>query len=209
MLTGEAASGLVAYLLTCVAIELTPGPNMAYLAVLSAERGRLAGLYAVGGVALGLAILAVLAVLGVGEAIAAQPVLYEGLRWAGVAYLLYLAYDAWRDAQRPLGPLDAHILGWRSFRRGLINNLLNPKAALFYITVMPSFANAARPILAETAMLGAIYVAVATSIHALVVLLAGSVQPLLTGAKSRRVMGGVFAALLVGVAAWVALVTAR
>ena len=206
---GEAATGLVAYFLTCVAIELTPGPNMAYLAVLGAERGRLAGLYAVAGVALGLAILGVLAALGVGEVIASQPMLYEALRWAGVAYLLYLAYDAWRDAQRPLGPLDPHMLGWRSFQRGLINNLLNPKAALFYITVMPSFANAAQPAVSETVFLSAIYVGVATTIHALVVLLAGSVQPLLTGERSRRIMGAVFAALLVGVAIWVALATAR
>lgn len=208
-MTGEAATGLVAFFVTCVAIELTPGPNMAYLAVLGAERGRLAGLYAVAGVALGLALLGVLAVLGVGEAIAAQPALYETLRWAGVAYLLYLAVDAWRDAQRPLESLDPEMLGWRSFRRGLISNLLNPKAALFYITVLPSFMAPGQSAVAQTAMLGAIYVAVATMVHATVVVLAGSVQPLLTGAKSRRIMGGVFAALLVGVAAWVALSTAR
>lgn len=208
-MTGEAATGLAAFVFTCVAIELTPGPNMAYLAVLGAERGRLAGLYAVAGVALGLALLGVLAVLGVGEAIAAQPALYEALRWAGVAYLLYLAVDAWRDAQRPLENVALETLGWRSFRRGLISNLLNPKAALFYITVLPSFMMAGQSAVAQTAMLGAIYVAVATVVHATVVVLAGSVQPLLTGAKSRRIMGGVFAALLVGVAAWVALSTAR
>lgn len=208
-MAGETASGLVAFLITCVAIELTPGPNMAYLAVLGAERGRLAGLYAVAGVALGLALLGVLAVLGVGEAIAAQPALYETLRWAGVVYLLYLAVEAWRDAQRPLESLAPETLGWRSFRRGLINNLLNPKAALFYITVLPSFLTTGSSVVSQTAMLGAIYVTVATMVHASVVVLAGSVQPLLTGARSRRIMGGVFAALLVGVAAWVALATAR
>ena len=200
---------LLSYLLTCIAIELTPGPNMAYLAVLSVERGRLAGLYAVAGVALGLALLGALAVFGVGELIMAQPLLYESLRWAGIAYLLYLAHDAWADARRPVEALDPAQLGWRSFRRGLINNLLNPKAALFYITVMPSFVQTDRPALGQTLLLGMVYVVVATAIHAMVVMLAGAVQPLLTAERSRRLMGGVFAALLVGVAIWVGLSTAR
>lgn len=202
-------SVLFSYLVTCIAIELTPGPNMAYLAVLSADRGRLAGLFAVVGVTLGLSLLGLLAALGMGEFIAGQPVLYETLRWAGIVYLLYLAFDAWADAQRPVEALDPAQLGWRSFRRGLINNLLNPKAALFYITVMPNFLPPERPGLGSVMLLGAIYVAVATAVHALVVLLAGSVQPLLTRPESRRIMGGVFAALLVGVAIWVGVTTAR
>lgn len=202
-------SVLVSYLVTCIAIELTPGPNMAYLAVVSAERGRMVGLFAVAGVALGLALLGALAAFGVGEFIVSQPWLYESLRWAGIAYLLYLAYDAWAEAQRPLVPVDPTQLGWHSFRRGLINNLLNPKAALFYITVMPSFVVAGQAALGQTVLLGAIYVVVATAIHAGVVLLASSVQPLLTRAASRRIMGGIFAALLVAVAVWVGLNTAR
>jgi threonine/homoserine/homoserine lactone efflux protein len=182
---------------------------MAYLAVLSAERGRMAGLFAVAGVALGLAVLGAMATVGVGEFIAGQPWLYETLRWAGILYLLYLAYDAWADAQRPLDVLDPKQLGWRSFRRGLVNNVLNPKAALFYITVMPSFVTPGQPALEQAVLFGAIYVVVATAIHAGVVLLASSIQPLLTQAASRRIMGGIFAALLVAVAVWVGFNTAR
>ena len=202
-------SVLLSYIVTCIAIELTPGPNMAYLAVLSAERGRMAGLFAVAGVALGLALLGALASFGVGEAIAGQPWLYETLRWAGIAYLVYLAYDAWADAQRPVEILDPSQLGWRSFRRGLLNNLLNPKAALFYITVAPSFVVAGQAALPQTVLLGAIFVAVATAIHAGVVLLAGSLRPLLTQAASRRFLGATFAVLLLVVAVWVGFSTAR
>lgn len=202
-------SVLLSYLLTCIAIELTPGPNMAYLAVLGAERGRAAGLYAVAGVALGLSLLGALAAFGMGEILVGRPWFYESLRWAGIVYLLYLAYAAWMDARRPVERIDPTQLGWRSFRRGLINNLLNPKAALFYITVMPSFLVAGRQALGQTVLLGAIYVAVATTIHAGVVLLAGSVQPLLTQAASRRRLGAIFAALLATVAVWVGITTAR
>lgn len=202
-------SVLLPFIVACIAIELTPGPNMAYLAVLSAERGRLAGLFAVAGVALGLTLLGSLAVLGVGEFVLRQPLLYDSMRWAGVAYLVYLAYDAWADSRRPIEAIDPALLGWGSFRRGLLTNLLNPKAALFYVTVMPNFLVPDRSELAQTALLGATYVAVATAIHTLVVLLAGSVQPLLTRAGSRRGMGVVFAGLLAGVAIWVAASTAR
>lgn len=202
-------SVLLSYLITCIAIELTPGPNMAYLAVLSAERGRLAGLFAVSGVALGLALLGTMAAFGLGEFIMAQPWLYETLRWAGIAYLAYLAYEAWADAQRPVEAIDPTQLGWRSFRRGLVNNLLNPKAALFFITVMPSFLSATEPPLGQSLLLGTLYVTVATVIHAGVVLLASSLQPLLTQDASRRRMGLVFAGLLLLVALWLSFNTAR
>ena len=202
-------SVLLSYVLTCIAIELTPGPNMAYLAILSAERGRWMGFHAVLGVAIGLGSLGALAVFGIGALIAEQRVVYEALRWAGIAYLLYLAFDAWRDSRRPVENTDLSNTGWRYFRRGLVNNVLNPKAALFYITVMPNFVVAGTPEIGQTMLLGAIYVMVATVIHAMVVLLAGSLQHLLLeNSRRRRGMGLVFAALLVGVAVWVAVATA-
>jgi threonine/homoserine/homoserine lactone efflux protein len=81
-------SPLMAFVLTSFIIEMTPGPNMAYLAVLGASRGRLAGFSAVLGVALGLALLGVAAGLGAGSLILDNPVAYETLRWAGAIYLL-------------------------------------------------------------------------------------------------------------------------
>ena len=83
--------------------QLTPGPNMAYLAILSLNRGRLAGAAAVAGVALGLALLGVGAALGLGSLVARVDWLYEALRWGGVLFLLWLAFDNWRDARRPVG----------------------------------------------------------------------------------------------------------
>lgn len=200
---------LAAFALASLLIELTPGPNMAYLAVLSLERGRLAGLAAVGGVALGLAVLGALAALGVGELLAANRALYEILRWAGIAYLLYLAWDSYRDARRPLDADVDHRPVAEHFRRGLITNLLNPKAILFYLTVMPGFVDPARNPLGQTLLLGLVYVSVATLVHTAVVLAAGFAQPLLVGQASRARLGTVFALLLVAVAIWVAVATAR
>ncbi len=202
-------SALVPFMLACIAIELTPGPNMAYLAVLSADRGRLAGMFAVLGVACGLAVLGVLAAFGLGTLIAESPAVYQTLRWAGVIYLLYLALDAWRDSRRPLAGLLEPQSKWRYFRAGLLTNLLNPKAMLFYVTVMPSFFDAAASFGSQAAVHSAVYVAIASLIHIMVVVLAGSLRPVLTSAANRVLLGWAFAGLLVGVAVWVAFTSGR
>lgn len=199
-------SALLAFALAGLLIELTPGPNMAYLAILAADRGRLAGLAAVAGVALGLSLLGLLAILGLGTLVLDHPWLFQTLRWAGIAYLVYLAWEAWSEARKPISGVDEHDGNGRFFRRGLLTNLLNPKAALFYVTVMPSFLTTPR--LGEALLFATIYVAVATLVHAAVVLLAGTLQPLLTAPRRRRQMGVAFAGLLLLVAAWIAATTA-
>lgn len=81
-------SALLAFALTCVVIEITPGPNMAWLAALSLSRGWRNGFAAVAGVALGLSVYGVLAAFGLAAVIESSTFLYESLRWGGVAYLL-------------------------------------------------------------------------------------------------------------------------
>ena len=114
-------------MLTCFVIELTPGPNMAYLAVLSASTGRRAGFAATAGVALGLLIVGLAAALGLAALIASSRPLYEALRWAGVFYLFWLAWEGWRGEDT--SPIEANVIpdDSRFFLRGLVTNLLNPK----------------------------------------------------------------------------------
>jgi len=194
---------MIGFLLTSLVLELTPGPNMGTLASLTLERGRSAGLAAVAGVALGLALIGTLAAFGLAALIAESPALYQVLRWAGILYLLYLAYDAWRDAGqgadiafRPKGTGSL-------FLRGLTVNLLNPKAAIFYIAVLPTFIDAARgAVLAQNLTLVAIYVAVATAVHTSVVLLAARLRPLLVEGAGERLARRALAAVMVMIAVW-------
>jgi threonine/homoserine/homoserine lactone efflux protein len=195
-------SPLIAFVLTSLVIEITPGPNMAYLAVLGANRGRLAGFSAVLGVALGLAILGVAAGLGAGSLILNNRVAYEVLRWAGALYLCWLAYDSWKDARQPVETVSVSQSLFVQFRRGLITNLLNPKAALFFIAVVPEFVSSPAPSLRELAILVSIYVAIATLVHGLIVLLAGTLQAFLAAPKRREMAGNVFAVVLFLVAVW-------
>ena len=191
-----------AFALTSVLIELTPGPNMAYLAVIAATEGRRAGYAAVAGVALGLSVMGLTAALGLAVVIQNQPLVYQALRWGGVAYLLWLAWDGWRDAGEATehAPLGSTLAMY--FRRGLVTNLLNPKAAIFYVTVLPEFLSGPGGV-AGPLILSAIYVTVATVIHAVIVTAAGTAQTWLKHPARTLVVRRILAVALVGVAVWV------
>jgi threonine/homoserine/homoserine lactone efflux protein len=201
---------LVGFALTCLLIEVTPGPNMAYLAVLSATHGRRVGLAATLGVALGLLLVGIAAAVGLAAVVSSSRWLYEAIRWGGIVYLLWLAWDAWPDAAGP-APVAAGIedLTRSVFMRGLMTNLLNPKAAIFYVSVLPAFVDVARPVFPQTLKLTAIYVAVATVIHLSLVGLAGAVQPFLESPDRNRRVRRAMAIALAGIALWFAWNTAR
>lgn len=198
---------LLSFGLAALLIELTPGPNMTYLALVSANEGRRAGFATVAGIALGLALVGAVAAFGVAELIQASSLLYEGLRWAGTLFLLYLAWEGWTagaDVVSASGSPDG-----RYFTRGLVTNLLNPKAAIFYIAVLPTFVEADRPALAQTVLLTTVYVAIATAIHAVIVVLAGTLEPFLNNPRRERVARRALSAMLALVALWFAWSTAR
>ena len=79
---------LASYVMTVLVIELTPGPNMAYLAALTLAAGRKAGLAAVAGVALGLSLIGIAAAAGLATLIAASPMIWGALRWSVPAFLV-------------------------------------------------------------------------------------------------------------------------
>ena len=199
-------STLFSFALASFLIELTPGPNMTYLALVSASEGRRAGFATVAGIALGLATIGLAAAFGVAQLVSASPLAYETLRWAGAAFLLYLAWDGWRHGaqveaeERPHGTY---------FLRGLATNLLNPKAAVFYVAVLPTFIDAGQPVLRQTVTLTLTYVAVATLVHAGIVALAGAAEPFLNDPRRERVVRRTLSALLAAVALWFGWSTAR
>lgn len=195
-------SPLVAFMLTSLIIEMTPGPNMAYLAVVGASRGRLAGFSAVFGVALGLALLGIAVGFGGGSLLLNNRAVYESLRWTGALYLCWLAFDSWRDARQPIetGPASQSL--FVHFRRGFIANLLNPKAALFFIAVVPEFTHGPAPSAQELTTLISIYVGIATLVHGLIVALASVLQSFLAVPRRREMAGNIFAVLLLAIAVW-------
>ena len=196
---------LIPFIVTCSIIELTPGPNMAYLAVLSASDGRRAGFAAVGGVALGLLTIGAMVALGLAALISSFPIAYQALKWGGVFYLLWLAWDGWHtENETSPGTISKDMNSFKFFKRGLITNLLNPKAAIFYVAILPDFIQASSHVVMQAIILTVVYVAIATAIHTFIVMLAGAARVFFEDQKRSLVIRRVLSLFLVGIAFWFA-----
>jgi threonine/homoserine/homoserine lactone efflux protein len=199
---------LLAFAATCLVIELAPGPNMAYLAVLSASKGRRAGFAATLGIALGLLIVGLAAALGLTAIITNSRWVYEALQWCGVFYLLWLAWEGWRGQEKTSpGNADLTAHDSRFFLRGLVTNLINPKAGIFYVAILPAFVDEARPLVGQAVTLSAIYVAVATAAHSTIVLLADAARPWLEDERRSTIVRRALSLMLAGIAVWLFVAT--
>ncbi|MBI3439671.1 MAG: LysE family translocator [Proteobacteria bacterium] len=162
---------ILPFLAAVLLIELTPGPNMAYLAALSASDGRTAGFKAIAGVTVGLAVYMLLSVFGVAEVIAAAPLMYGVLRWAGVIYLFFLAWEAWRGAEEASPGHTGASADHKPFWRGFMANILNPKAAVFYVTLLPGFIAADHGAFwTQALILGCVHLLVSIMVHGSIVI---------------------------------------
>jgi len=183
-------------------IELTPGPNMAWLALTSASEGKRSGFAAVAGIALGLAILAAASAIGLAALASRSPAMFSLLRYAGVAYLLWLAWKTWAGKDEAAAD-SIHKNGLSAwFRHGLLLNLLNPKAAVFFITVLPAYITQSAPVASQTLWLSASYVAIATFVHLVIVALAAQAHGWISTGNRARIVRRVFAVLLAIIAIW-------
>jgi threonine/homoserine/homoserine lactone efflux protein len=200
-------SVLLTFCMTCLLIELTPGPNMAYLAIISSQSGKLAGYFATAGIALGLLIIGVAASMGLASLIHESSLIYQVLRWCGILFLLWLAWDAWRDADISTQGQPLEAKAKKYFLRGLITNLLNPKAGLFYIAVLPRFTSDRTDITHQMIFLSLIYVVIASLIHLTIVSLASQTNRLLHSQQARQNFSRILAVLLAIVAIWFAWIT--
>jgi len=197
---------IAAFAFTCVLIELTPGPNMVYLAIISSQSGKKAGYFVTFGIAIGLLLIGVAASLGLTSIIHESPMIYQLLRWGGIVYLLWLAWDGWRDAET----LEEHKIEsshFRYFNRGIITNLLNPKAGLFYIAMLPRFVSGDGFIITQMILLTVMHVMIATVIHFSIVTLASQASRFLHSTEHRRNFSRALAILLAIVAFWFAWTT--
>ncbi len=201
-------ASVVGIALIALGLVLTPGPNMIYLVSRSIMQGRRAGLVSLLGVAAGFLVYLAAAVAGLATIFVAVPTAYTVLKLAGAGYLLYLAWQAIRPggtavfAPKEL-PLDSSR---RLFTMGLVTNLLNPKIAVLYVSLLPQFIDPHRGSVAlQSLTLGSVQIGVALTVNALIVVFAGSLAGFL-GARplwlrvQRYLMGGVLGALAVRLA---------
>lgn len=198
-------ANLLAFAAISLGMVLTPGPNMVYLISRSICQGRAAGLVSLGGVALGFVFYMLCAAFGITAFVMAVPFAYDTLRFAGALYLLYLAWQAVKPGGRsPFQVQDLPKDGPRKlFLMGLLTNLLNPKIAVMYLSLLPQFITPDDgSILSQSVMLGLTQIVISISVNATIVVAAGSIALFLThrplwGVVQRWLMGTVLAALAV------------
>ncbi len=195
---------LLLFALAAVLLVLTPGPNLLYLVSRTLCQGRAAGIVSLAGTTTGFLVHIIAAALGLSAVFLAIPALYDAMRWAGAAYLLWLAWDAVRPhgggglfTPRVLPPESR----WMLFRTGVLTSILNPKVALFYLALLPQFVDPARgSVLGQSLLLGAVQLVIAAVGDLMFVLLAARTARWLAQrplwAKAQRwIMAGTFAAI--------------
>lgn len=159
-------------------LVLSPGPNMIYLLSRSVTQGRRAGLISLIGTYAGFLVYLVAATAGIATLFTVVPALYLAVKLAGAAYLLWLAWNAVRPGGRSVFaprrlPADPPR---KLFTMGLVTNLLNPKAAVLYVSLLPQFVDTSRGHVAGQIMiLGLTQIAVSLTVNFLIVVTAGAV----------------------------------
>jgi threonine/homoserine/homoserine lactone efflux protein len=196
---------LAAFVLTCLVVVVVPGPDFA-LVLRNAPRGTRAATTAAAGIMVGNTILAALAVLGVTALLGASEVVGTGIRIAGAAYLLYLGLRAFAEAfaKPKSGPPPAPAAerqpgGASPFVQGMVSNLLNPKVAVFYLSLFPQFNVAPLPPLAQHALMAGIFLLIALAWYVLLLSALKKVTGVLARPRTGRIVVGSSGAVLVGV----------
>ena len=133
---------LLAFVPAALALNLTPGADMMFCLGQGLRGGPKAALAADAGIALGAMIHVLIAGLGLGALVATSPWLFDAIRWAGVAYLLWFAAAAIRN--RAVTPEMPQVRSSRAFTEALLVNLTNPKVILFVLAFVPQFVDPAR-----------------------------------------------------------------
>lgn len=171
-------ASLMAFAAVALGLVLTPGPNMMYLTSRSICQGKRAGFISLAGVAVGFFFYMLCAAFGITALVFAVPYAYDALRLCGVAYLLYLAWQAIKPGGRPIFavrelPADS---GRKLFLMGFITSLANPKVAILYLSLLPQFITPGLgSVLSQSLMLGCTQVLISVAVNALIILLAGQV----------------------------------
>jgi threonine/homoserine/homoserine lactone efflux protein len=181
------------FMLGAVALNLTPGPDMAFCLAQGAHGGPKQGLAAALGVGTGAILHMALAAFGLTALLAAWPAGLQLVRWVGAAYLLWMA---WGMVRHPGRLVDQAAAGgvWKAFRQGALTNAANPKVAVFFMAFLPQFVSShGGPAWAQILILGAAFDLSGTLVNGAVGVAAGGLA-----ARMRRA-GRLFSYLSAGV----------
>lgn len=201
---------LSAFFAASALLALAPGPDNIFVLTQSALHGKTSGLAVMFGLCTGLIVHTLAVALGVAVIFQTSALAFSALKYAGAAYLLYLAWQAFRASattvqSRDNGESDLGGL----YRRGIVMNITNPKVSIFFLAFLPQFADPARGGLPlQLVLLGLVFIVATILVFGAIALLAGTVGEFFNrSAKVQRALNWLAGSVFVGLA--LALATTR
>ena len=184
-------STLALFSIAALALTMSPGPDMLLIASRSASQGKVSGFATLAGIQAGTFCHALAAALGLSELFLVVPVAYDIVRYAGAAYLLWLAWKTFRSDGTVFAPtagLSNHPVGVM-FRQGLLTNLLNPKMALFVLALFPQFVRPeAGSVALQIMVLATVLNAIGLVVNGVVILMASRLGRLFSASGRWRLL---------------------
>lgn len=188
---------LLTFIAASALLSVAPGPDNLFVLTQSALYGPRAGLLITLGLCTGLLVHTAAVALGVAAVFMVSAAAFTALKLLGAAWLLYLAWSAWRAPAAEPGVQASALRGAALYRRGIIMNLSNPKVALFFLAFLPQFADPARgAVPVQLMLLGAVFILVALAVFALIAGLAGLIARRLRESPRARLALNRLAALV-------------
>jgi threonine/homoserine/homoserine lactone efflux protein len=192
---------LTPFLAAAILLAVVPGPGVVYIVTRTLLHGRMAGFASVCGVAIGNAVNASVASLGMAAILAVSTILFSTLKLLGAAYLMLLAVQALRTPRSSSAEeAPANKTSLTTLRDGMVVAALNPKTALFYAAFLPQFLDQSAPVSTQAFVLSGLFVLVAAVSDSCYVMLAGSLSQQLgtrlrAGRLGRYAAAGIYAGL--------------
>ncbi len=184
-------------------LGLAPGPDNIFVLTQSIVNGRKAGFIIILGLCTGLIVHTTIVALGVAVIFQTSALAFGILKYCGAAYLLYLAWKAFRASAAPIELNERVRLTFpQLYRRGIIMNITNPKVSIFFMAFLPQFADPSRgPIMVQLALLGAIFILVTLVVFNLIAQLAGIIGKWISKSeKGEKILNRVAALVFVSLA---------
>ena len=166
---------LLTFFLMSVILALSPGPDNLFVMAQSAQNGRIAGIVVTLGLASGLMVHTIAVAVGLAAVVHSSAVAFSTLKYIGAAYLLYLAWQAFRASVLTGQQEQVPVLSrGKLYGRGIIMNLANPKVSLFFMAYLPQFANPRYgSMTVQFIQLGAVFILATLLVFSSISLLAG------------------------------------
>lgn len=194
------------FLITSLVVVLVPGTGTLYTISTGLARGRRAGVAAAFGCTLGIVPHLLASALGLSAIVNLSAQLFSAVKFAGAGYLLFLAWQMWRDSGTVRLDQERDERGMpQVVWRAIVLNLLNPKLTLFFLAFLPAFIGDAGSASGQLLELSAVFMGMTFVVFAAYALVAGSARSLLSGPRTMRWMKRSFAIVFAGLAADLAL----